>query len=63
MEVGAYDFYTQATGFLLGSSDGPRMYSGHVFDWGLSLFWLGAPRFQVLIPGSHEELPYKRLPN
>jgi hypothetical protein len=62
MEVGAYDFYTQATGFLIGSSDGPRMYSGHVFDWGLSLFWLGAPRFQVLIPGSHEELPYKRQP-
>ena len=62
VDVGSFDFYTQAIGFLVASRDGPRMYSGHVFDWGLGLFWLGAPIYGVRIPASHEELRFQRSP-
>ena len=61
---GSYDFFTQALGFTVmdGDSGQPRLFTGHVYQSFMSLFWPGAPRAQIRMPANHDELTYDRQP-
>ena len=60
---GSYDFLSQSIAFATEEEGGDlHIYTGHLFDWGMGLYWPGAPFFGIIISSSHAELRYLRQP-